>query len=98
MTIETEIQDDLSVFTDEDFGVDVVFGAATVKAIFHNEYESIPLFSGEVESRNPYIEGRASDFPNIAHDSIVTIGGVAYKAKEIKPDGTGMTVIELSKD
>ena len=98
MSIETEIQDDLSVFTGEDFGVDVIFGANTVKAIFHNEYEPVPLFSGEVESRNPYIEGRASDFPGIVQGSTLTIGGVAYKARSPHPDGTGMIMIELSKD
>jgi hypothetical protein len=97
MSIETEIQDDLSLFL-EDFGIDVIFGGNTVKAIFHNEYEPVSLFSGEIESRNPYLEGISSDFSGIVHGSAITIEGVVYQVKSIQPDGTGMVLIELSKD
>src|SRR4030042_1047866 len=97
MSIETEIQDDLSIFL-EDFGIDVIFGGNPVKAIFHDEYAAVSLFGEGIESQNPYIEARSSDFPGIIQGNTITISGTAYKVKSVQPDGTGMVLIELSKD
>jgi len=66
--------------------------------ILHNEYEPVTLFEGQIESRNPYIEIKDSDIVGVVHDTILWIDSVAYKVKEIKPDGTGITVLILSKD
>lgn len=70
----------------------------SIDVIFHNEYEAMILFAGEIESRNPYVEVQDSDIVGIAHASTLVIGGVTYKVTAIKPDGTGITVLELSKD
>jgi hypothetical protein len=78
--------------------INVLTLVAAFKVIFHNEYEAIPVFDAQIESRNPYIDARDSDIADVVHDTVLWINSVAYKAKEIKPDGTGMTVIELSKD
>ncbi len=77
---------------------DVIWNGVIYKGIFHNEYEAVPLFGGEVESRGPYVEVKESDFLAITHTGIVTIGGVAYHVTEKKPDGTGMMILVLSKD
>ena len=97
MTFLDDVENDLSTFFGE-HAVDAVWNAVTYKVIFHNEYESISLFGGEVESRNPYIQARESDFSGITHGATITIGGVAYKVTSKQPDGTGIMVIELSKD
>lgn len=77
---------------------DVTWDAVVYKGIFHNEYEAAVLFSGEIESRAPYVEVREADFSAINHTDTVTIDAVAYKVIEVKPDGTGMMVLILSKD
>jgi len=95
-TLREDIIDDLeTVVTDWD---DVTWNATTFKGIFHNEYEPVALFDGQIESRSPYVEVRDSDISGIAHDATVTINAVVYKVKEIKPSGFGMTILVLSKD
>jgi hypothetical protein len=66
--------------------------------IFHNAYEAAVLFNGAIESRDPYCEVKDSDVATVVHDTVLWIDSVAYKIKEIKPDGTGITVLILSKD
>lgn len=95
-TLRQDMVSDLeTVFEDWD---DIVWNGITYKGIFHNEYEAVPLFGSEIESRNPYIQVRESDFSAIAHDNTVAVSGVAYKVKSIQPNGVGSLLIELSKD
>lgn len=77
--------------------VDVIWSAVTYKGIFHNEYEAAVLFSGEIESKNPYVEVREADFSAITHSDTVTINSTVYHITNPKPDGTGMMILELSK-
>jgi len=96
MTLKTDILADLSgILEDWD---DVTWDAVVYKGIFHNEYEASILFSGEVENRGPYVEVREADFSAIDHTDDVTIDGVAYNVIAVKPDGTGMMILSLSKD
>lgn len=90
-------ENDLDIFFN-DFGIDATYGANTIKVIFHNEYEVMTLFGGIVESKNPFLEIKDSDIVGATHSSTITIGGVAYNFIEIRPDGTGITIVELSKD
>lgn len=89
--------DDVDIFF-ADFGSSILWNSVTYKGIFYNEYEAISLFEGEIESRAPYVEVREADFSGVAHDDQLTINSVAYKVKEIKPDGTGIMTLILSKD
>lgn len=96
MAFRDDILDDLeTLLTDWD---DVLWDAITYKGIFHNEYEPVILFSGEIESRNPWVEVREADFSGITHDEILEINEIEYKVINIKPSGTGMMVLELSKN
>jgi hypothetical protein len=65
--------------------------------IFHNEYEAVPIFEGQIESRNPFINAKESDVADITHDTVLWINSVVYTVKSIQPDGTGMVLIELLK-
>jgi len=97
MSFLEDVISDLSTFF-EDQAIDALWNAVTYKVIFFNEYEAVALFGAEIESRNPHILVKESDFSGITHDSTITIGGVAYKVKSPQPDGTGVMLIELSKD
>lgn len=97
MTFLDDVIDDLPTFLDE-HAVDALWNGVTYKVIFHNEHDAISLFEAEIDSRNPYIQGRESDFLGIVQGNTVTIGGIAYKVKSPQPDGTGMVLIEFSKD
>lgn len=92
---EDMISDLETVFEDWD---DILWNGNTYKGIFHNEYEAIPLFGEGIDSRNPYIQVRESDFSTIAQGNTVTIGGVAYKVTSIQPNGVGSLILILSKD
>ncbi len=96
ITLREDIASDLTtVFEDWD---DIVWNGTTYKGIFHNEYEAVALFGLEIESRNPYIQVRESDFSAIVQGNAVTIAGITYKVKSGQPNGFGMLLIELSKD
>ena len=77
---------------------DILWNAVTYKGIFHNEYEAVTLFAGEIESKNPFVEVMEADFSAITHTSTVTINAVVYHITAIEPDGTGMMILRLSKD
>lgn len=96
MTFKTDIIADVdTILIDWD---DVFWNAVTYKGIFHNEYEAIALFAGEIESKNPFVEVKESDFSAITHADTVTINSVVYKITAKEPDGTGMMILRLSKD
>lgn len=96
MTLQSDILADLSlILSDWD---NVTWNAIIYKGIFHNEYEPAVLFSGEIESREPWVEVREADFSAITHSATITINSVSYKITEIKPSGTGMMILMLSKD
>jgi len=96
MTFKTDIIDDIdTILVDWD---DVIWNGVIYKGIFHNEYEAASLFEGEIESKNPFVQVRESDFSAITHADTVTINSVVYKIMAIEPDGMGMMVLKLSKD
>lgn len=96
MTIKSIALSDLpGILADWD---DVTWNAVVYKGIFHNEYEAVTLFAGEIESKNPFVEVMEADFSAITHLSTVTINAVVYHVTAIEPDGTGMMILKLSKD
>ncbi len=94
--MDADILDDLmEILSDWD---DVVWNGVTYKGIFFNPYEAASLFENSVESRNPYVEVKESDFSAISHSDIVTIGGVVYHVIGVEPSETGLLILRLSKD
>jgi hypothetical protein len=89
--------DDLDVFF-RDFATEALWKGVEVKVIFHNEYEAVTLFAGQIESSHPYVEVKSSDIESAAHGDVLEIDGTQYYVSAIKPDGTGITVLELSLD
>ena len=101
MTLETA--SDLANFFDTDaHGPAVTYtpsgGSGTsINVIFNNEYVLVDDGETGVSSTLPVITCRTSDVPSIQMDDTFLISSVTYKAKIIRPDGTGVTEIQLEQ-
>ena len=93
-------EDDLSKFYHANTPgcVQVTFGAATIWVHWFSEYEGVEYFGSEIESKNPFLRARDSDIVGITHSSTFIKDGVTYHVVKVMPDGTGETIVELSKD
>lgn len=81
-----------------DFGVTVTHGAgSSFVGIFDAGYELVNLGEVGVTSAQPRLTGRTADVEGIALLTTLTVDGVAYTLQEQQPDGTGMTVLLLSR-
>ena len=73
-----------------------VNGVTLSRAVFDADYVDVM----DVEASGPAVSCLSAEATAaaVAHDSPVIINGVqAYKVVEIKPDGTGVTVLRLHK-
>jgi len=101
MALETA--SDLSAFFDTDaHGVSATFtpsggSASTINVIFNNEYELIDVGGVGVESSAPVVTCKSSDLTGIAQGDQFVISSITYKARIVRPDGTGITEIVLEK-
>ncbi|TPK38698.1 hypothetical protein [Mesorhizobium sp. B2-5-3] len=109
MPVETAA--DRAIFVDADeFGAAVkwtsVAAVANFSAIFDAEYQllTLPDLDAGVEASGPQIQCRTSDLPaDAAHQDSVQVTDPETSALsnfvvvEIKPDGTGMTVVRLQE-
>lgn len=63
-----------------------------VDGIFLNDYDEV----GFVESSNPAFVAKSSDLVDVEHDTeVYGLDGSKYRVVGIKPDGTGITILEL---
>jgi hypothetical protein len=103
MAIETDA--DRRVFVEEDdFAVAVSWvhtgGTAAFSAIFDDDYRLLPadFVEAGAEGSAPQIQAVSADVPaGGKQGDAVTVNATAYTVVEIKPDGTGMTVIRLQE-
>lgn len=87
-------------FTDPDMLEDVVWTSAgvatTLKAHFFSPYEPTTFGDIAIQNSKPSVIVRTSDVPGIVHaGNTITVKGKIYNVHEVKPDGTGLTTIEL---
>jgi len=85
-----------------DFGVDCVYtpsggSAVTIKTILLNDYYSVETGSVAVEVNQPIAVIRTADAASIAHQDTMVIGGITYKVVNVRPDGTGISEIQLEQ-
>jgi hypothetical protein len=98
-TFKEDLTNDLEIFLNSDeFAVDVTYLGDTIQGIFDDEFSSAVQGEMGVESTVPQVLVRTSDVPNVAHSQEMTINSTVYKVIGIQPDGTGMTLLLLSKD
>lgn len=98
----------VETFTDRtiflaDFGVDAEIRPVngqkkTVKGIFDNDYIEVDT-GGNVgfAMLQPRFMCKTADVSTVTEDATLVTGGVTYKIKVVKPDGTGMTELILEK-
>lgn len=108
MPIETD--DDRRLFMQvDDWAVPVAWasagGTSVFSAIFDAEYQLLtsPFLDGGAEGSTPQLTVCDADLPaQAAQEDTVTVNVSTPKAKdyrvvEIKPDGTGMTIVRLQE-
>ena len=85
-----------------DFGVDATYtpgggSPVTIKTILLNDYYAVETGSVSVEMNQPIAVIRTADAPSIAHDDTMVINAIVYKVKNIRPDGTGISEIQMEE-
>lgn len=103
MAVETD-SDRASFFDEEEWGAVASYTKAggvaqDITGFFEAAHASVD-FGGGVASNgtSPFFLCRTIDLPAGASEGdSVSVGGVGYRAKEFRPDGTGMTRIDLTK-
>lgn len=100
MSLSDDMTDDLPIFLNTDeFGVTARFdGTTDINVIFDAPYDAfLATESGGIITTNTQATARTTDVPS-AKGKTLKIGGVIYTIIEARDDGTGMTVLRLSKD
>lgn len=97
MGVESDA-DRLAMLGVDEFGVAATIASATVYGIFDDAAQVVNQVSGEVETSSPQFTCRTIDVTGVSQGTTITINNIGYKAINIEPDGTGITVIQLSKD
>lgn len=99
MTLKSDITSDLDTFLDTDeFAVSITYNSTTIKGIFDDEYKGVNALTGEIEATAPQAIVKTSDVSGIAHGNTLTINSTTYYVIGIQQDGTGLTILILSKD
>lgn len=89
-----------------DFGIAATYRSAanlsirsTINGIFDAAHLSVDVSSGvAVSSTNPIFTCRTTDLTSGGTEGDrLTIDGIDYLVRDVQPDGTGMTVLELEK-
>lgn len=99
MALETS-SDLASFFNTDDHGVSVTFtpdggSASTIVGILNNEFQLVDVGETGVESTMPVLTVRTADVPSLAQGDAFVIDSVNYKSVIVRPDGTGVTEIQL---
>lgn len=98
--------DRLSFLNTDEFGTVATYEALStpgvtidVTGIFDAAHLAVDVGSGvPVSSANPIFTCRSADLTGGgAQGDSFTINGTEYLARDIQPDGTGMTVVELER-
>ena len=98
-----DFDSDLDIFL-SDFAVDATYTPAggtakTIKSIFDSEYITMsPAGDIGVESVSPAAYCKTSALTGAKHGDTLVISGTTYYIVGIHPDGTGITILILSRD
>ncbi|MEY2686555.1 MAG: hypothetical protein RL375_753 [Pseudomonadota bacterium] len=89
--------EDLAPFFDTDagFAQTATVGAASFPVIFDSAYQA-PL-GGMIESTGPVCQAKSADVSTVVQGTAITVNAVAYKVREVQPDGTGVTTLFLER-
>ena len=77
-----------------DFGVDALLNdTQTIQGIFDNDYTE----ALEMAATEPHFICKSSDVTKVRRDDRLRIGAESYRVVNLEPDGTGVSVIRLTK-
>lgn len=99
MVVETET-DRLAMLNVEEFGIAVTLfpntsNSRVISAIFDAEHIEIDNGISVVSDAEPLVTVQTSDVTDVTQNAILAIDGVNYTVADIRPDGTGITVLRL---
>lgn len=99
MPVETD-QDRLEMLDITEFGVTATVGLNTLPGIFHNPYRDAGDANAPVEASDPVFVCRSLDVTTLGLviGQSLNILAAPYNIRSIRPDGTGFTELELTKD
>jgi hypothetical protein len=92
--------EDLDIFFGE-FGVAATLKTAagttlrTLSVIFDAPGVAASLYDAQVETESPTALAQTAAVEGATHGHTLTIAGVVYRIREIRPDGTGLTRLIL---
>lgn len=88
--------EDFTAFLDPDeFATAVTVDGNAVNAIFDNDYVAVGFDGVEVESLGPVLQCATADVAATVQGTAVVVNAVNYTVAEVRPDGTGMTLLRL---
>jgi hypothetical protein len=91
------LADNISVFF-TDFAVEASYNGASILVLFDAAFKLVNAFTGGIESSSPQAVCKDTDIVGMQHGDQLVIRDVVYYVTGIEPDGTGITVLTLSKD
>jgi hypothetical protein len=103
MAVETATERAI-FFEADDFAVTASYTpsggvAANVNGIFDNEHVEVDAGgSVTVSLQQPLFTCQTSDVSSAAEGDAITISGTDYTVRDVRPDGTGVTVLVLEED
>lgn len=69
-----------------------------IRCIFDGETQLQDPDTGQVVTSAPQMWAATQDLTGLARNDRIEFSGLFYRVKSVQPDGTGLTVVELSKD
>lgn len=103
MGLLDQISTDLSTFVDsDDFATSATYTpsggvASTINVIFDDEFHELNAETNSVETSSPQAWVVDSDVSGVAHGDTLVISSTTYYVRGVHPDGTGITLLILSK-
>ena len=87
----------LDVFGDDLQTSPVTIGGVAVQAIYDSRHFADEEGEGGSSDLITTISVRTAQLPTITDDTIIVVRGVLYRRWEVRPDGQGMTTIQLER-
>lgn len=81
-------------FAEADFAELVTIGGEPVKAIFDNQYARVGVM---LSTSDPALWCQTADVSTVTRGTVAIVRGVTYAVRDIQPDGTGITVLQLER-
>ena len=87
----------LDVFGDDPETSPVTIGGLPVQAIYDSRHFADEEGEGGSSDLITTISVRTASLPEITDDTIIVVRGTLYRRWEVRPDGQGMTTIQLER-